>query len=640
MSELSRCLLIVVVVAGCRGSVDDETRAAPPAPSTPATAPAAAAAATAAPSPPTITCDAATPAAACDTVRAAHPTGAAAIAVSACKLDAPARAGEWAYALVAPPYTPTESITAEDLAARWAGDTLQASAETQAALAVTLGPTHAVAITDRPEVTDQRWAIVPAHELSPAWKVIAVDGKDPLVDAATSPLAVGICANAHVAVHNLDRAKLTVFAMTGTTAMTRYMAKLLDEKGTTYPAKDVEPWLASADFVHVSNEVSFVPDCKQGTPTMEFCSRENYIELLEAVHANVIELTGSHLSDYGTKWIAHTLDMYAERHMRWFGGGHDQIEATNPLLFDHHGNHFALIGCNMVRTTSHEIRDALPDTAACDLERMDWQIRDLRAHGILPLVSIQHEEVYVHDPPDVIVADFRRLAASGAAFVFGSQAHCAHPWEVHDGAYLHYGAGNFFFDQEGTNTRDGTADKLYLYDNRLLTVGHLYTRLEENGRPRPLDARERTEYLSTLRHTLGKLSKTTPWAPNHLAPPEREHADSFVLRNDVFSLLVYAPRDADAYLLAGGGKRADAPAKFALVVYLHKEDLRGGSLDKLLARGLPAELAKPDASETAFVASPHLRSGMSWDQKTIDRVTQFMVAKYPIDPAQVTIRRE
>nr|HEX4319181.1 CapA family protein [Kofleriaceae bacterium] len=655
MSELPRRVLIglalpvaIGVAAGaCGGSKADEARAAPTAPGAPAGASDTAFAAppvtaTAGATAATVTCDAAVPAAACDAVRAQHPTGAAAITVSACKLDAPARIGAWGYAVVAPPYTPTESITSADLAARWTSDTLLASAETQAALAGVLGATHAAAITDRPDVTDARWAIVPAHELLPAWKVITVDDKHPLADAAANPLAIGLCANAKLAapVTNLDRDKLTIFAMTGTTAMTRYMAPLIDQKGTAYPAKDVAPWFANADFVHVSNEVSFVPDCKQGKATMEFCARESYIETLEAVRANVVELTGSHLSDYGTKWISHTLDMYVDHHMRWFGGGHDQIEATTPLRFDHHGNHFALIGCNMVRTTSHEIRDELPDTAACDLDRMDWQIRDLRAHGILPLVSIQHEEVYVHDPPDVIVSDFRRLAKTGAAFVFGSQAHCAHPWEMHDGAYLHYGAGNFFFDQEGTNTRDGTADKLYIYDNKLLSVGQLYTRLEENGRPRPLDAHERAGYLDILRHTLAKLPKAKPWGEPAIVPPAREHADSMVFHNDNLGILVYAPRAADADLLPGGGKRADAPAKFALVIWLHKEDLRGGSIDKLMKRGLPAELAAPDATETAFVASPHLRSALSWDQKLIDRVTQFMIAKYPIDPAQVTIRRE
>ena len=56
----------------------------------------------------------------------------------------------------------------------------------------------------------------------------------------------------------------------------------------------------------------------------------------------------------------------------------------------------------------------------------------------------------------MIVRDFRRLAETGAAVVFGSQAHWAHPFEVHYGAFVHYGAGNFIFDQSWPDARDGT----------------------------------------------------------------------------------------------------------------------------------------------------------------------------------------
>ena len=558
-------------------------------------------------------CDPATPRAACDAFAAqVGPLVDHADAVLAPCKDGNTRIGAWSYALVAPLLSPTESITTADFAKLWQGDDLQLAPETAAALAPLYGPTHAQAFAPHPDLA-KHWAVVPANELLPAWKVVAVDGKHPLADADTQPLAVPLCASAKAHVANIDPAHLTVFAMTGTTAMTRYMGPLLDEKGTTYPAKDVAAWFAGADFVHVSNEVSFVPTCVQGKPTMEFCSRESYIELLEAIHTNVIELTGSHLSDYGYKWIDHTLDMYRQRGWHWFGGGHDQVDGTRPLVLEHHGNKLALIGCNMVRTTSHEIRDTAPDTAACDMRRLDWQVRDLRAHGLLPIVSIQHEEVYVHDPPDVIVSDFRHLAETGAAFVFGSQAHCAHPWEVHDGAFIHYGAGNFFFDQEGTNTRDGTVDRLFVYDNRLLTVGHLFTRLEENGRPRPLGDRERAEFLHVLSVTLAKLPKATPWGEPKLLPPARQHADAFVLRSQVTPALVYAPAAADASLLPGGGARDGATASFALVIATKPRTVDAGD---------------------AFGVSPP--SG-AWSGKTVDAAKQFALAKYPIDPARVTV---
>lgn len=456
------------------------------------------------------TCAPTVPAAACAAFRAAGGTG----ELARCTLDAPDRVGVWRYALIAPLYAPDDTVAAPPADAAM-------TVETRAVLGAARGP-----VFDGKTVA--AWAIVPADALVPQWKVVAIAGHHPLDDAG-GPLAVGLCApGARVHLDNIDPGALTTVAMTGTTAMARLTAVLMDRKGATYPARDIAPWFQRIDFVHVSNEVSFVPSCEpRGVYTDPFCSREGYIALLEAIHANVVELDGSHLSDHGWRWLTHTIEMYEQRGWHFFGGGRDQLEATRPLLLEHHGNKLALLGCNMPHSTAHVIRNG-PNVGYCDVARLDWQVRDLRRQGYLPIVSIQHEEVYSHDPPDLLVRDFRRLAAAGAAVVFGSQAHVAHPWEVHDGAYVHYGAGNLFFDQGWAGVRDGVADRLYFHRGRLISVGHLYTRLEEHGRPRPMTDPERRELLATLDEARAKLPPASPWATPREAPAPAERPDSFL----------------------------------------------------------------------------------------------------------------
>ena len=436
-------------------------------------------------------------------------------------------AGAWRYALVAPMYSPIEDITEARLTAMWRGEDrigLAASADTIAVLAPALGEPHVTAITARPAVRDRQWAIVPVDELQPAWKIVTVAGKHPLRDDGA--LTVALCGK-HVT--NLDPAEVTTLAMTGVTAMARYTAKLMDRKGTTYPARDVASWFEHTDYVHISNEVSFVPTCEiSDDRSQPFCSRESYIELMEAVHANLVELDGSHLTDWGSKYFKHTIEMYEQRGWHFFGGGRDQNEASRPVLLDDKaGTKLALVGCNMPHSTGHWIQNR-PDVGYCDMARLEWQIADLRHHGYTPIVSIQHEEVYTHRPPDVVVADFRRLAAAGAAVVFGSQAHYAHPFEVVDGAFVHYGAGNFFFDQSWKGAQDATNDRFYFFHGRLLAVDHLFTRLEEAGRPRPMRDGERAMFLKTLDDELEKLPRADPWkAPREVAPAAIP--DSFIV---------------------------------------------------------------------------------------------------------------
>jgi hypothetical protein len=236
---------------------------------------------------------------------------------------------------------------------------------------------------------------------------------------------------------------------------------------------------------------------------------------------------------------------------------------------------------------------------------MKWQIGDLRRRGVVPIVSIQHEEVYHHDPPDEIVRDFRALADAGAAVVNGSQAHCAHPWEVHHGAYVHYGGGNFLFDQQATNTQDATLDKLYIHANRLLSVGHLYTRLEEHGRPRPMTPRERTGYLATMAGVLPRPS-ADPWAAQHIAPASRQHPDSFLVGKQLEHIAITAPA------------AVDPNTRYPLIV-----DLTGHTDD-----------------DTAYIARP--RHPLPPSRKLGDAIARFVVARYAgaIDAARVTVRTD
>jgi poly-gamma-glutamate synthesis protein (capsule biosynthesis protein) len=592
--------LVVVVFMACRGATSEHA-AAPVRQTLPAPA-------LAAKPPIRAACDPAVPAAAC-----AHRGG-----LVACTPGARMRVGEWRYAVIAPMYAAVEDLSWAQLTAAWRRGDLAATAETAAAVAMLLGPGAPLVLAPdaRPALDPTHFAIVPADQLAPAWKVITIDGHHPL-DPEPSALAVPLCATDgdKATVRNIDPAQLTTVAITGVTAPTRLTAELMDRKGVTYPIKDVEPWLAAVDFVHISNEVSFVgKECQPyKSLTTEFCAREGYIQLLEAAHAKIIELDGSHLPDYGRAWIDHTLELYRERGWVWFGGGHDQLDGTAPRIVEHHGNKLAFLGCNMHWTTSHAITEG-PGVAACDLERIKWQIGDLVRRHIVPIVSIQHEEVYHHDPPDEIVRDFRSLAEAGAAVVNGSQAHCAHPWEVHHGAYVHYGDGNFLFDQQGTNTQDAAADKLYVYANRLLSVGHLYTRLEEHGRPRPMTDRERAGFLAVMASALGKLRSADPWAAPRLAPASRSHPDSFLVGKQLVYVVVTIPAKPEA------GKR------YPLVIDL-------GGLGDTREPGSGHD----NGDDDSFVVTPRRAS---WPAaKLTAAITRFMVAKYAADGDRVLVKR-
>ncbi len=577
-----------------------------------------------------IGCGDGAPAAACEQLKTSLGARAiwsdsAATRLAPCAADAADRIGEWRYALTAPLYTTTFDLTADELGKLWKQGDLRMDEATRAALAPALGDgsPEIVPAGERVEPTSKRFAIVAAHDLYPQWKVVRIGGVHPLADDASgSPLTIPLClagkpAGAHVA--NIDPAKLTTIAMTGVTAMTRQMGKLMDEKGPTYPAKAVEFWFEGIDIVHVSNEVSFVPNCKHNDHGTSFCSKDVYMEALQAIGADVIELTGSHLADKGRKWLARTVDMYDQAGMKYFGGGRDQLEAARPLIMESNGNKIAFVGCNVPRSEEGWVDEDEPDVAYCDYKRMAWEVQDLRSRGYVPIVAIQHWEHDQADPDDKLVRDFRYMAESGAALVFGSQGHFPQGWEVHHGAYIHYGTGNFLFFQGIERNKPASHDRLYIHDGRLLSVEQLFTRLYETGRLREMTAKERDGFIEAMRKGITKIKKSDPWAPAKTGAPPRQRPDSILIDKKLQRLLVSVPP-------AGAEGQP-------LLVYLHGTIERGEPLDKLRDYGIPNVIdAAPDAFPMV-AASPQIHdTNGKWSPERVIAVRDYMLAKYKVDP--------
>jgi poly-gamma-glutamate capsule biosynthesis protein CapA/YwtB (metallophosphatase superfamily) len=538
---------------------------------------------------------------------AAGPRCAAGVPAAACapgrRLCAPGdrdRIGEWRYALIAGPFEPAQDVSAEALRAAWQAGAIAATADSEAALAPALGArAHPVRLADdaRPALADGAWAIVPADALGPAWSTLSVAGQHPLT-GGDGPLVVPLCGGPAPA-RNIDPARLTTLVMSGTTAMTGRLAERIDDHGIADTIRYIQPFFASADLVHISNEVAFVRACQPwtGQQKLVFCARDRYIELLAALHARLIELTGNHLVDYGARALQRTIDMYAQRGWTWFGGGRTQIDATTPRLVEDHGNRLAFVGCNAVNWWIGAISPG-PGVAHCDWPRMVWQVQELRRQGYLPIATVQHRELRSHAPPPDLVRDLRRLAEAGAVAVIGSQAHVAHPWDVHAGAYVHYGPGNILFAQHRAVQRDATVDKLYVHAGRLLSVTRLFTRTE-HGQPRLLTDDERAALLVELRAAAAAIAPPSPWAVPVVPPASRTRPDALVVHGRSQPLTVTAPEPLDP------------AARYPLVV-----DLAG--------------TAPPTSA--AFVA---LRTGAPI--ATGAEIGRFMRDKYPIDAGRISI---
>lgn len=453
----------------------------------------------------------------------------------------------WMYALVAPFPTITDGVTLDDLKGAWngsyygvfTGHPLLMEDSTLAAFTAIWGAPAkgAVQTAAADQLEDEAWkslpawGIVPFEALDPKWKVLTIDGQSPIhkdFDASKYPLQItfGLISSQQSAFSgqgsargraslpptNRDASKLTTVIMTGTTSLVNAIAYQMEVKGIDYPAQDIGDTLRQADIVHVSNKTSFAPNCPPPNPNTMWprCSDPKYIQLLMDVGVNVVELTGPHILDDGVGPFLYTLALYKQNNIQYYGGGANLDEARQPLLIENHGNKIAFIGCNAGEPPQPLATDYQAGANPCDYKDLATEIGQVRAQGYLPIVTFQYKEGFSPQVMPWQLNDFRQVAEDGAAIISGSQSHVPLEMEFYKGTFIHYGLGNFFYDQMGNQPPDPTnpripiqpaqrwefIDRHVIYDNRYISTELLTAMLEDYARPRPMTPDERAAFLT------------------------------------------------------------------------------------------------------------------------------------------------
>ncbi|MFO3796000.1 MAG: CapA family protein [Anaerolineales bacterium] len=431
----------------------------------------------------------------------------------------------WVYALAGPFPTLRDGVTFEELQRAWRGESLfnghslLMAPSTRLALTAKWGEPGAGAAIEIAEdsLLAQAWeqgafAILPFEALEPRWKVLAIDGQSPIqksCDAAHYPLQIGFRLSGTAATEltlpssNRQAEKLTTLVLTGVTALVRATAYRMEQKGVLYPGEAIGHWLREADLAHINNEVSFFSKCPPPDPnqaTLIFCSSPKYIDLLLDLGVDLIEWSGDHLDNYGRVAMEETLDLYRQKGLVYYGGGSNLKEALQPLLIEHNGNRLAFIGCD-AKEGYAKASETSPGAAPCLWDYLSDTIHNLRQQGFLVVMTFQHQECYAPTPCYGMIADFHKAAEAGAAIVSGSQAHFPQQMEFYNGAFIHYGLGNLFFDQDERTSdlplgvRNEFLDRHVFYDGRHISTELLTAILEDLARPRQMTSEERRAFL-------------------------------------------------------------------------------------------------------------------------------------------------
>ncbi len=364
---------------------------------------------------------------------------------------------------------------------------------------------------------DNFFSIIPFDRIEKKCKVLNLDNMsvfDRELDIKDYPLALAInigsndgeiksrmkeCFEEYKLINrNMD--KMTSLAMTGVTAMVRGTANRMERYGVLYPGEKIAEILKSADITHISNEVPFVENCDVSTDRFPiFCSKPSYIELLEFVGTDVVELTGNHMNDYGHDWFVYTLDMYDQKGWPYYGGGRNLEESYKPAILESNGNKFAFLGFNWWGPEYDWAKVESPGSAPPNFEDFEEIVRELKSKGYIVIFTFQYMESYQYNPTAQQIKDFRRMVDAGAAIVSGSQSHFPEGVEFRGDGFINYGLGNLFFDQmDSLGTRQGIIAEHIFYDGEHINTIMITTMLEDYSQPRLTTDEEREELLESI----------------------------------------------------------------------------------------------------------------------------------------------
>jgi hypothetical protein len=445
----------------------------------------------------------------------------------------------WVYALVAPFPTVRDGVTSSELKYYWLNGqnssiTIQkilVDQSTEDVFSQIWGKSAANAVSVLPDdqILDEAWnemnvwAIIPFDQIQPRWKILEVDGISPIrkefqldsyylsvpisireITPQSKKLFQQLDQVQFIANSNRDPNLLTTVIVTGTTALVRATAHLMDVKGITYPGQDIRDWLLQADITHVSNEIAFTPTCPPPftlpNSKLKFCSNPDYIKLLQDIGVDVVELTGDHLSDWGPDAIRYTINLYNQTGMKYYGGGLNLDDGQKPLLLEHNGTKIAFIGCN-AKPPGYALASATsPGAVHCNPDYLLPEIKGLKEQGYQVITTFQHLEYYSYKANPILVADFDKAAEAGSVIVSGSQAHQPQAMEFDNNSFLHFGLGNLFFDQynEGFPERQAFIDRHVFYNGHYINTELLTIMFVDQARPRPMTPSERQGLLTTI----------------------------------------------------------------------------------------------------------------------------------------------
>jgi poly-gamma-glutamate synthesis protein (capsule biosynthesis protein) len=211
---------------------------------------------------------------------------------------------------------------------------------------------------------------------------------------------------------------------------------------------------------------------------------------------DVLGLANNHALDFGSVGLAETVSQLQEAGIATVGVGPNAKAAVQPLNRQVGGVQLAFLAFNAVTDPEDEPQDEDWTRSGWDRERATAAIAAARAHadGVVVSVHWGYEYDLRADPAQHDAA--QAILDAGADLVIGHHPHVVQGSQVNEGRFVAYSLGNFVFDQQQGETRQGLALRTFFDKRGLRAVQALP--LWAGPHPRLMTTDEATSLLARV----------------------------------------------------------------------------------------------------------------------------------------------
>jgi poly-gamma-glutamate capsule biosynthesis protein CapA/YwtB (metallophosphatase superfamily) len=271
-----------------------------------------------------------------------------------------------------------------------------------------------------------------------------------------------------------DEGAITVIAV-GDVMLGRGAAK------EAQPFAAVAPWLRTADLALGNLECVIA---EEGTPRAgpyRLRAPLSAVTILRDAGFDVLGLANNHALDFGPEALAEAVGRLQEAGIATVGVGSDAEAAAQPLIREINGVRLAFLAFNDVPDPEDSPEEGGWTPATWDRERGTAAIAAARVQADVAVVSVHWGYEYQLRPDPAQRDQARAMLDAGADLVLGHHPHVvqdteldlrglAETSEVFSGRFVAYSLGNFVFDQQQGETRQGLALRAFFDEQGLRAV--------------------------------------------------------------------------------------------------------------------------------------------------------------------------